>query len=133
VDESEIVFTYPYLIGFIMDEQKSNIKRLFLFCFIIYKIIFLDSRLVEINMIFHILKDRDLYREEILHGEGGTAANWASAVKKMRHNIVVCNYKFLRDMSNNAKDDSWIISGLNHWLPSEYEQEPQQPLPPPQK
>ena len=78
-------------------------------------------------MIFHVLKDRDSYREEVLHGEGGAAANWASAVKKMRDNIVVCNYKFLRDMSKNAKDDSWIISGLNHWLPSEYEQQPSPP------
>ncbi len=77
-------------------------------------------------MIFHVLKDRESYREEMLRNTGSAAANWASAVKKMRDNIIVCNYKFLRDMSKNAKDDSWIISGLNHWLPSEYEQQPQQ-------
>ncbi|UJR28017.1 hypothetical protein I4U23_009277 [Adineta vaga] len=102
VDESEIVFTYPYLIGIIMDD-KTN------------------SRLVEITMIFHILKDRDSYRDEMMNAPGGAAANWASAVKKMRDNIIVCNYKFLRDMSKNSNDDSWIISGVNHWLPSEYE------------
>ncbi len=88
--------------------------------------IILDSRLVEITMIFHILKDRDSYRETMLRDTGGVAANWAAAVNKMRDNIVVCNYKFLRDMSKNAKDDSWVISGLNHWLPSEYEQQQQQ-------
>jgi inner membrane protein involved in colicin E2 resistance len=88
--------------------------------------LFLDTRLVEITMIFHVLKDRESYREEMLRNTGSAAANWASAVKKMRDNIIVCNYKFLRDMSKNAKDDSWIISGLNHWLPSEYEQQPQQ-------
>jgi hypothetical protein len=76
-------------------------------------------------MIFHVLKDRESYRQEMLQGTGGTAANWATAVKKMRDNIIVCNYKFLRDMSKNAKDDNWIISGLNHWLPSEYEQQKQ--------
>ena len=77
-------------------------------------------------MIFHILKDRESYREAMMQGTGNTATNWATAVKKMRDNIVVCNYKFLRDMSKNAKDDSWIISGLNHWLPSEYEQQSRQ-------
>ncbi|CAF3339718.1 unnamed protein product [Rotaria sp. Silwood1] len=104
VDESEIVFTYPYLIGMIMDEQKN-------------------SRLVEITMIFHILKDRNSYQEEMLHAKGDSITNWTATMKKMRDNIVVCNYKFLRDMSKNANDDSWIITGLNHWLPSEYEQQ----------
>ncbi|CAF0811905.1 unnamed protein product [Adineta steineri] len=107
IDESEIVFTYPYLIGIIMDDQTNN-------------------RLVEITMIFHILKDRDAYRQEMLNATGNVASNWTSAVKKMRDNIIVCNYKFLRDMSKNAKDDSWTISGLNHWQPSEYEQQQKQ-------
>ncbi|CAF2396817.1 unnamed protein product [Rotaria sp. Silwood2] len=104
VDESEIVFSYPYLIGMIMDEQTN-------------------SRLVEITIIFHILKDRNAYHEEMIHAKGDSITNWTAAMKKMRDNIVVCNYKFLRDMSKNAKDDSWIISGLNHWSPSEYEQQ----------
>lgn len=85
----------------------------------------LASRLVEITMIFHILKDRNSYREEMLNPAGGAdaAGNWAAAMKKMRGNIVVCNYKFLRDMSKSSTDDSWVISGLNHWLPSEYEKQ----------
>ncbi|CAF0900182.1 unnamed protein product [Adineta ricciae] len=107
VEESEIVFSYPYLIGIIMDD-KTN------------------TRMVEITMIFHVLRDRELYRQEILNAPGGVASNWTSAMKKMRDNIVVCNYKFLRDMSKNATDDSWIISGLNHWLPSEYEDQQKQ-------
>jgi len=74
-------------------------------------------------MIFHVLKDPESYREEMLQGTGHTALKWAAAVKKMRDNIIVCNYKFLRDMSKNAKDDSWIITGLNHWLPNEYLQQ----------
>jgi hypothetical protein len=74
-------------------------------------------------MIFHILKDRDSYREDMLRDTGGAVTNWAASMKKMRDNIIVCNYKFLRDMSKNATDDSWIITGLNHWLPSEYEQQ----------
>ncbi|CAF1255504.1 unnamed protein product [Rotaria magnacalcarata] len=102
VDESEIVFSYPYLIGMIMDEQTN-------------------SRLVEITMIFHVLKDRKSYHDGILNATADATTNWAASMKKMRDNIVVCNYKFLRDMSKNSKDDSWIISGLNHWLPSEYE------------
>ncbi|CAF0817089.1 unnamed protein product [Rotaria sordida] len=104
IEESEIVFSYPYLIGMIMDEQ-------------------INSRLVEITMIFHVLKDRNSYQQEVLHAKGDSVANWAATMKKMRNNIVVCNYKFLRDMSKNANDDTWIISGLNHWLPSEYEQQ----------
>ena len=71
-------------------------------------------------MIFHVLKDPGSYREEMLESTGNTVANWAAAVKKIRDNIIVCNYKFLRDMSRNAKDDSWIITGLNHWLPNDY-------------
>ena len=109
-----------------MDEKTS--KK----CFVFFKFnhlfekSFLDSRLVEITMIFHILKDRESCRQEFLNSTGGAAANWATAAKKMRDNIVICNYKFLRDMSKNSTDDSWIISGLNHWLPSEYEYEQQQ-------
>ena len=80
-------------------------------------------------MIFHILKDRESYREAMLRDSSGIATNWASAMKKMRDNIIVCNYKFLRDMSKNSKDDSWIISGLNHWLPIEYEEQQQQQQP----
>ncbi len=124
IEESEIVFTYPYLIGFIMDDQAS--KNIIHYYLLVKIKIILDSRLVEITMIFHILKDRESYREAMMQTTGNAATNWATAVKKMRDNIVVCNYKFLRDMSKNAKDDSWIISGLNHWLPSEYEQQPQQ-------
>jgi hypothetical protein len=74
-------------------------------------------------MIFHILKNRESYQEEMLRNTSGTTINWSAAMNKMRDNIVVCNYRFLRDMSKNTKDDSWIISGLNHWLPSEYEQQ----------
>lgn len=77
-------------------------------------------------MIFHVLKNRESYREEMLQNSDGKSTSLTTAMKKMRDNIVVCNYKFLRDMSKNAKDDSWIISGLNHWLPSEYEDQPQQ-------
>lgn len=78
-------------------------------------------------MIFHILKNRESYQEEMLNStSGSTVSNWSTAMQKMRDNIIVCNYKFLRDMSKNAKDDSWVISGLNHWLPIEYEQQPQQ-------
>lgn len=86
----------------------------------------LANRAVEISMIFHVLKDRESYREDVLQGSDGVANSWATAMKKMRDNIVVCNYKFLRDMSKDAQDESWIISGLNHWLPSEYDQKPQQ-------
>lgn len=86
---------------------------------------YLDSRIVEISMIFHILKNRDLYRDEVLQSTKGNPTNLTSAMRKMRDNIVVCNYKFLRDMSKNATDESWIISGLNHWLPSEYEDQQQ--------
>jgi hypothetical protein len=77
-------------------------------------------------MIFHILKDPESYREEMLQSTGNSFTTWVSTVKKMRDNIIVCNYKFLRDMSKNAKDDSWIITGLNHWLPNEYLQQQQQ-------
>jgi hypothetical protein len=82
--------------------------------------VFLETRAVEITMIFHILKNPEKYRDEMLQNTGNSVTNWASTVKKMRDNIIVCNYKFLRDMSKNAKDDSWIITGLNHWLPNEY-------------
>ena len=88
-------------------------------------LVYSDNRQVEINMIFHVLKNRDSYREDMLQSAGGMTANWASTMKKMRENIIVCNYKFLRDMSKDAQDDSWTISGLNHWLPSEYEQQQQ--------
>ncbi len=77
-------------------------------------------------MIFHILKNPESYQEEILQGTGNAASNWLSAVKKMRNDIIVCNYKFLRDMSKNAQDDSWIITGLNHWSPNEYVQQQQE-------
>jgi hypothetical protein len=74
-------------------------------------------------MIFHILKNRESYQEEMLRNSSGTGTSWSTAMKKMRDNIVVCNYKFLRDVSKDTKDDSWVISGLNHWLPSEYEEQ----------
>lgn len=68
-------------------------------------------------MIFHVLKDPDSYREEMMNN---TAGDWLTTMRKMRDNIIVCNYKFLRDMSRDATDDSWIITGLNHWLPNDY-------------
>lgn len=74
-------------------------------------------------MIFHLLKDRNSYQQEMFQGSASAVNDWTEKMKKMRNDIVVCNYKFLRDMSKNANDDSWIITGLNHWLPSEYEQE----------
>ncbi|CAF3406497.1 unnamed protein product [Rotaria sp. Silwood1] len=104
VEEGEIIFSCPYLIGLIMDEQAN-------------------TRMVEITMIFHVLKNPELYREEMFEGSGSAFSNWLSTVKKMRDNIIVCNYKFLRDMSKNASDDSWIITGLNHWSPNEYFQQ----------
>jgi len=110
-----------------MDEQTS--KNYYFLFFFINKNHFwfiLDSRLVEITMIFHILKERESYQQAMLDNKDGAATNWVDSMKKMRDNIIVCNYKFLRDMSKNAQDDSWIISGLNHWLPSEYEQRQQQ-------
>mgnify|MGYP006892793991 CR=1 FL=1 len=86
-----------------------------------------DNRLVEITMIFHVLKNRQAYQDAMLGNDNaGVPSNWTSTMKKIRDNIVVCNYKFLRDMSKNATDDSWIITGLNHWLPSEYEDQQQQ-------
>lgn len=72
-------------------------------------------------MIFHVLKNRDSFRDEMFDGSNNMASNWVSVSKKMRDNLIVCNYKFLRDMSKNAQDDSWTITGLNHWLPSEYQ------------
>ncbi|CAF3402711.1 unnamed protein product [Rotaria socialis] len=104
VEEGEIVFSYPYLIGLIMDEQTNK-------------------RMVEITMIFHVLKNPESYRDEMLDGPGNAASNWISAVKKMRDDIIICNYRFLRDMSSDAQDSSWIITGLNHWLPNEYLQQ----------
>lgn len=73
-------------------------------------------------MIFHVLKNREAYREEMMQSNESATAKLATAMKIMRENIVVCNYRFLRDMSKNADDDSWTISGLNHWSPSEYSQ-----------
>ena len=87
---------------------------------------FLESRLVEITMIFHVLKDPESYREEMLQSTGNSLTNWASMVKKMRDNLIVCNYKFLRDMGQQAKDESWTITGLNHWLPNEHFEQQQQ-------
>ncbi|CAF0932729.1 unnamed protein product [Rotaria sordida] len=104
VEEGEIIFSYPYLIGLIMDEQTN-------------------TRMVEIIMIFHILKNPESYRDEMLEGSGSTFSNWISTIKTMRDNIIVCNYKFSRNMSENAQDNSWIITGLNHWLPNEYFQQ----------
>ena len=74
-------------------------------------------------MIFHVLKDRESCQREISQNPEQNIDNWSAMMKKMRDNIVVCNYKFLRDLSKNAEDDSWIISGLNHWLPTEYEEQ----------
>ena len=76
-------------------------------------------------MIFHVLKNREAYREELMQSNDSATTKLATAMKIMRENIVVCNYKFLRDMSKNAQDESWTISGLNHWLPSEYSQSQQ--------
>jgi len=80
--------------------------------------------MVEITMIFHVLKNPHLYQEEIMQNSDKTLTNWALTVKKMRDNLLICNYKFLRDMSKNANDTSWIITELNHWSPSEYLKEP---------
>jgi hypothetical protein len=77
-------------------------------------------------MIFHVLKDPESYREAMLESTENSFTTWASTVKKMRDNMIICNYKFLRDMSAHAKDDSWIITGLNHWSPNEYLQQEQQ-------
>ena len=74
-------------------------------------------------MIFHILKNPELYQEEMVQSTENTLTTWTSTINKIRDNMIVCNYKFLRDMSKNAKDDSWIITGLNHWLPNEYFQQ----------
>ncbi|CAF0938584.1 unnamed protein product [Adineta steineri] len=101
VEESEIIFSYPYSIGIGMDEQTK-------------------TYLVEVSMIFHVLKNPELYQEEMIHATGNTASNMIATMRKMRDNVIVCNYKFLRNMSKNANDDSWIITGLNHWSPTEY-------------
>ncbi len=103
--------------------MNNQVKSRNLVLFFLLLLIISDKRLIEITMIFHVLKNRESYQEEMLHNTPGTTTNWSTAMKKMRDNIVVCNYKFLRDMSKNTKDDSWIISGLNHWLPSEYEKQ----------
>lgn len=71
-------------------------------------------------MVFHVVKDLDSYREEMLEGNGNPLANWATMMKKIRDNIIVCNYRFLRNVTPNARDNSWLITGLNHWIPAEY-------------
>ena len=60
-------------------------------------------------MIFHILKDPESYREEMLQRTDSATADWIATVKKMRDNIIICNYKFLRDMSKILK----MIVGLS--------------------
>ena len=70
-------------------------------------------------MVFHVIKDPNAYRA-MLEETGSTISNWTSTARKMRENIMVCNYRFLKNISQNAKDDSWIITGLNHWIPKEY-------------
>lgn len=122
VKENEIVFSHPYLIGMLMDEQASKNKFL---CF--YQnyavLLILESRAVEITMIFHVLKNPESYQNEMLESSGNSLTTWASNMKKMRDNVIVCNYKFFRDMSKNTPDESWIITGLNHWSPNEYLQQ----------
>ena len=76
--------------------------------------------MIEISMIFHILKDPNAYRQEIMQSSNASVADWLSKLRKMRNEIIVCNYKFLRDTNCNSTDNSWIITGLNHWLPNEY-------------
>lgn len=71
-------------------------------------------------MIFHVLKNLEFYRDEMLQSTGNTLFTWTSTVKKMRDNMIICNYKFLRDMTKDARDDSWTITGLNHWSLNEY-------------
>lgn len=71
-------------------------------------------------MLFHVLKNPELYRDEMLHSSENSLVTWASTVKKMRDNLIICNYKFLRDMTKDAQDESWTITGLNHWSPNEY-------------
>ena len=71
-------------------------------------------------MVFHVVKDLDAYREGMLEAEGNAFANWTNTMKKIRDNIIVCNYRFLRNLTPNARDDSWLITGLNHWIPGEY-------------
>lgn len=88
--------------------------------------IFIETRMVEITMIFHILKNPQKYQEEMMQNPEKTFTNWALTVKKMRDNLLICNYKFLRDMTKNARDTSWIITGLNHWSPNEYLKQQQQ-------
>ena len=39
-------------------------------------------------MIFHILKDRHAYREEVLHATDDSTTNWVSTMKKMRELFV---------------------------------------------
>ena len=79
----------------------------------------LDTQLVEIMMVFHVIKDPEVYRA-MLEETGGILSKWTTAAKKMRENIIVCNYRFVRNVSRNAEDDSWLITGLNHWIPREY-------------
>jgi hypothetical protein len=74
-------------------------------------------------MIFHVVKDPQSYYDEMMQSTGTPMANWTSTVRTIRDNIIVCNYKFRRDLSPHAHDDSWIITGLNHWLPIEYQQD----------
>lgn len=71
-------------------------------------------------MVFHVIKDVESYREEMLQGSGTPAGNWLSAVRKMRDEIIICNYKFLRNITPNTNDDSWMIVSLNHWRPKDY-------------
>jgi hypothetical protein len=86
----------------------------------------LDNRLVEISMLFHVVKALTSIREDLHQTTNDPLGNWMMTMKNMHDSVVVCNYKFIRDMSKNSNDDSWIISGLNHWLPSEYGQKYQQ-------
>lgn len=76
--------------------------------------------MVEITMIFHVLQNPESYRDEMFEGPGSATSNWLSTVKRMRDNIIICNYSFLRDMSKDVHDDSWVITRLNHWIPNEY-------------
>ncbi|CAF0832447.1 unnamed protein product [Didymodactylos carnosus] len=81
----EIIFSFPYEIGIIIEDKSGKEKHV----------------------------------EQHMNMDLSTLLNFSKTSHSIRDSIVICNYRFVREMTKGVSD-GWTINALNHWLPNEY-------------
>lgn len=102
----DIFFSFPYQIGIMIPEpvRQEGDK------------ILPQTRHVEITVVFHIL--RGFAEQAKVRGDAKTFQDFIKA-DDTKYNVMICNYRFFKDFTEGAKNPTWIINLVNHFLPAD--------------